>query len=90
MSGPLIVLAIVIAIGAIYVLLPVALTTYASFRQAREVLCPDANAAASIRLDAKYAAAMSAIGASKLRIMGCSRWPERGDCGRACLSQIPR
>lgn len=90
MSAPLIVLAIILGVGAIYVLLPVALTTYASLRQAREVVCPDLNEAASIRLDAKYAAAMSAIGASRLRILRCSRWPERGDCGRACLSQVSR
>ncbi len=90
MSAPLMVMAIVVGVGAIYVLLPVALTAYASFRQAREVACPETKEAAFIRLDAKYAAATSAIGATKLRILGCSRWPERGDCGRACLSQVPR
>jgi hypothetical protein len=67
------------AIGVTYGLLPVALSVFADFRKPREVICPE---------DATYAALTSAVGANRLRLDGCSRWPDRGACNRACLSQL--
>jgi hypothetical protein len=90
MSMPLVTVAVILVIGAIYVLLPLALGAYLRFRKPREVICPEINAAALVRFDARYAAATAALGATDLRLVGCARWPERGDCDRRCASQVLR
>jgi hypothetical protein len=76
------------AIGIGYVLLPVGLSVFADFRKPKEVICPDNGEPAQITVDATRAAITSAMGMSRLRMDGCSRWPERGTCNRSCLSQL--
>jgi hypothetical protein len=76
------------AIGVTYGLFPVALSVFADFRKPREVICPENAEPASVTVDATYAALTSAVGANRLRLDGCSRWPDRGACNRACLSQL--
>jgi hypothetical protein len=78
------------AIGATYVLLPVGLSVFAKFRKPNEVICPENGQPAQIVVDATYAAMTSVVGMDRLRVDGCSRWPERAACNRACLSQLAR
>jgi hypothetical protein len=84
----LVVLGAVAAIGITYGLLPVGLSVFADFRKPKEVICPGNGEPAHVTVDARYAAMTSAIGRNRLRLDGCSRWPERGDCDRRCLSQL--
>jgi hypothetical protein len=81
-------LSAITAIGISYVLLPVGLSVFANFRKPKEVICPDNGELAQVKVDATYAAMTSAVGMNRLRLDGCSRWPERGDCNRRCLSQM--
>ncbi len=76
------------AIGISYVLLPVGLSVFADFRKPKEVICPDNGELAQVKVDATYAAMTSAVGMNRLRLDGCSRWPERGGCNQRCLSQM--
>lgn len=63
---------------------------YSRSRGRRVVICPDNHRAANIELDARHAVAMHIIGNPVRKIQDCSRWPDRQDCGRECLAQVPR
>jgi len=58
------------------------------YRDGRIVVCPETQRSAGVRVDFRYAIATSLIGEPKLRLAGCSRWPERGSCGQQCLTQV--
>lgn len=81
-------LASILAVGATYVLMPVGLSVFAEFRKPREVTCPENANPAQVNVDARYAAMTSVIGAQRVRLTGCSRWPDRAGCDRACLRQL--
>jgi hypothetical protein len=81
-------LSAIAAIGVAYVLLPVGLSVFADFRKPNEVICPENGQPARVAVDATYAAMTSVVGMNRLRLEGCSRWPESGACDRACLSQL--
>lgn len=87
MSQPWIVLAAVIALGALYVLLPVVLGAFASYRGARRLRCPETDQTAEVGVDAVRAAWTSAFGSPRLKVKACSLWPARSGCGRACLAR---
>jgi len=57
-------------------------------RGAHAVTCPGIGEPAVLNLDQWYAVRMHARGDAELRVLGCSQWPERGDCARQCLAQI--
>jgi len=59
-------------------------------RGRRVVICPDNHRAANIELDARHAVAMQIVGNPVRKIQDCSRWPDRQNCGRECLAQVPR
>jgi hypothetical protein len=80
--------AVILAAGIILVMIPVALETYGEIKGPREIECPENGVAATIRVDAARAAMRAAIGARRLNVTACSRWPARRDCDRACLGQI--
>jgi hypothetical protein len=63
--------------------------TWLRFRGTQIVRCPQSGSAASIELDAGYAAASQAsCGTPMLRVTRCSRWPRHQDCDQECLAQI--
>jgi hypothetical protein len=84
----LVTIGIIAAIGVLYCLLPVGLGVFAEFKEPKEVICPENGEPAQIKVDASYAAMTSAVGMDRRRLQGCSRWPERGACNRACLGQL--
>lgn len=84
----LVALGAIAAIGITYGLLPVGLSVFAAFRKPKEIVCPENAEPAHVTVDATYAAMTSAVGMNRLRLEGCSRWPEHGACNRSCLSQL--
>ena len=54
-------------------------------RGPHEVTCPEANHFATIRLDARHAAGMHALGETGRRVTACTLWPERQGCRQNCL-----
>lgn len=58
------------------------------YRGTRIVTCPETGMPAAVHVDGGHAAASASIGEIDLRLASCSRWPERGRCGQACLAQI--
>jgi hypothetical protein len=54
----------------------------------RLVTCPETSQPVGVALDVKHAAWTGIGQAPGLRLRSCTRWPERQDCGQACLGQI--
>ncbi len=75
----------ILAAGALFVLVPVTLTTFFEYRRKKSVTCPEAGCPAEIGLDAGRAARSAAFGRLSLRVEACSLWPERSGCEQACL-----
>jgi len=58
------------------------------FHGTRLVRCPETNEFATVTVDAWHAATTSLFDDPHVRLSGCSRWPERMNCGQNCLCQI--
>lgn len=54
----------------------------------RLVSCPEDKRIAAVRVAAGKAAADSVWGQAQISLKQCSHWPERGNCGQECLTQI--
>lgn len=85
MESPVSIILAILAIGAVFVLLPVALTAWAEHRQARSVVCPETGRLASIGLDPGRAARGAIFGKEWLSVEDCSLWPEKKGCAEACI-----
>ncbi len=78
-------------LGAAFFLVVPALWTLARARQLRDprtILCPETRRWAQISVDALRAARGEISGSTDLRLVACSRWPQRRDCGQDCLPQF--
>lgn len=66
----------------------IAAFAYFRYRGARFVKCPENRKTEVVTVDAGEAAFSAALGHPHLRLVECTRWPERKDCGQDCLQQI--
>jgi hypothetical protein len=89
MDYPVLVILGVLGIGALFVVLPVALTTLSEHREPRSVVCPETGGRASVQVDARGAVRGAIFGRSFLRAEGCSLWPEKSGCAQKCLAPAP-
>jgi hypothetical protein len=62
--------------------------TRSRFGGAMLVSCPENQEAVSVKVDSHHAGVKSLAGKQELRLTDCTRWPERQNCGQACLAQI--
>lgn len=86
MSHPWIVVVAVLAVGLLYVLVPLVADTFRRFRNPRMLSCPETSGKAEVGIDAPHAALTSALGTPSLRVKTCSLWPERERCKQDCLT----
>ena len=85
MSAPWIAVTAIIALAAVYVLVPVAADTFRRFRTKRSLRCPETGREAEVGIDAGRAALTSAFGRALLRVKNCSLWPGRKECAQECV-----
>lgn len=78
---------VVVALGAILLVLVPIGRLYRKFRGTRVVTCPENKETAAVEVDA-FQAAFSSADETRLRLKDCSRWPEKENCGQECLRQI--
>ncbi len=81
----------VLALGALYVLMPIFAHTYSRLRGKRVVRCPETAQATEIALDAAHGAAGVLVGRSTLRVHECECWKTRPDlqgCDQECLKGV--
>jgi hypothetical protein len=87
MTYLLLILVVAIAVAVVFEVAR-AVQTYAKFRGKRIVSCPETHEPAGVRVAVGKAAAEALVGAPRIRLSECSRWPEKEDCGQECLAQI--
>lgn len=74
-------------------LLPLLLWRHEIFNRysgSRPVECPETRRPAAVNIDVRHAAATGTEGVPDVRLCDCTLWPERSQCGQACLSQAMR
>ncbi len=86
MTHPWIVVIAVLAIAALYVLVPVVADFYRRYRESRALRCPETGQQVEVGIDASHVALTSAFGRPKIRVKSCSHWPERKGCEQECLT----
>lgn len=78
-----------ISIAATLIGLGIFISMYLNYRRTSVVVCPETRKPEAVRVNARRAAFETLKGAEvKFRLEQCSRWPERQNCGQACVSQI--
>lgn len=58
------------------------------YQQDFHALCPETRKPVELRVDASLAAKSMFAGRKELKIVSCTRWPERQACDQACTPQI--
>lgn len=88
MQTAFVLIGVILAVGVLYVLVPV---VYAAYRRAScnaMIRCPETGRSAALQFDTGHAAWTAALGTPKLRVENCSLWPERKDCEQRCLQTL--
>lgn len=78
----------IIGLGLAVVIGLLLLVRYRRLHGVRVITCPETEQPAAVWIRAWRAVITSIFGRPDFRLQDCSRWPERRDCGQACLSQI--
>jgi hypothetical protein len=86
MESPWIVVTAILAVTAVYVLLPIVSDTFRRYRVRKILPCPETGEEAEVGIDAPRAALTSTFGPPLLQVRTCSLWPERRDCRQGCLA----
>jgi len=79
---------LVLAVGLVIFRAIPGFRAYFKFRGERLVTCPETHKAAAVGVGAGEAALGAFLKEPTLRLVECSRWPERANCGQECLQQI--
>ena len=88
MDNPFLVVGAIIALGVLYVMLPVFLDVFRRYREGKTVTCPRNSERASVNVDAERAAFTALIGKPQLRAKNCSLWKDEVFCKQECLSEL--
>ena len=88
MEYPVLVILGILAIGALFVVYPVVVTTLSDYREPRGVTCPATGGPATITIDPGRAARGAVFGKVLLSVTECSLWPGREGCERDCLRRV--
>ncbi len=76
---------ILLGIALAYVVVPAVLEGFADYEASRKVTCPATANQADIRASRLGGVAEIFGGRPDPRVVGCSLWPERKGCDRACV-----
>ena len=79
---------VAVAVGLFLSRVIPAVQAYFMYRGKRLITCPETLTNEAVDVAARKAATWAFVGESTLRLDQCSRWPERQDCGQACLLQV--
>jgi hypothetical protein len=83
-----IVLPAIALLALLYVLVPVAATTFSRYRGMLLGRCPETHGNVRLRFDPIRAAVSSCFGRTRRSVLSCSLWPARRGCGQEC-SALP-
>ena len=86
--NPWIVLPAIVALGIVYVMLPIGLETFFHYHRRKVLHCPEVGDEAWVLIDARRAGLSAAFGHPSLRGRSCFLWPPRDNCGRGCRKKL--
>ena len=84
-ENPLQLIAGMVAIGLVFVAIPVAIYAYRQYRYRKVITCPHTGRFAEVSLNSGLAALGAAIGRPVVRVRNCSLWPKRKGCDEKCV-----
>jgi hypothetical protein len=84
---PVVVIPEVLGIAIVFAILPTVLVGWSAARGLHPVVCPETGQGVTVRVDPNRGALRLFTGGSH-RVCGCSRWPERAGCDRACEGSV--
>ena len=84
----IIIAVLVLAIGLFVLRAVPSVRAYARLKGKRLVTCPETHQCAAVDVAAGEAAIGAFLNEPTLRLVECSRWPERQSCGQDCLQQV--
>jgi hypothetical protein len=82
---------LILGLAFVFSMIPVAFLVgraYFKARGPRVIVCPETETTEVVAVDAARAAWAGVREEPDFRLVCCSRWPGRQDCGRDCLAQI--
>ncbi len=89
----LVLLGIVLFLLGAAIFLGVAVLSYyaakAEYRDPVCAICPENGEEVEISVDAAFAAHSRLEGHEQLKVVACSRWPEKSECDQACTPEVP-
>jgi len=85
MNDALMLVAGVVAVGFLFVVVPVVFDVYHHYRHRKVITCPESHGLAEVILKTRLAALGAAFGKPKLRVKSCSLWPKRKGCREECV-----
>ena len=83
---------VLFVLGAAIFLCAALLTYYAAKAEYREpvcAICPENGEEVELRVDGAFAARSRLEGHEQLKVVACSRWPEKSECDQACAPEVP-
>jgi len=86
-TNPLLLIAGIVAIGLVFVVIPVFIDAYREFRHRRVVTCPQTHGLAEVSLNSGLAALGAAVGRPVIRVKSCSLWSKRKGCNEKCVGE---
>lgn len=87
MNTPLITIAAIIALGGLFVVLPLFVHTFQRYRNKKVLKCPETGELAEVDINAPRAAISSLFSKPLLKVKNCTLWPKRKGCDEECLRQ---
>jgi hypothetical protein len=79
---------IVLIASASYFVVKWLVSAYLRYHGTKMVTCPETGRPAVVEVDALHASLTSTVGLPDIRLENCSRWPQKKDCGQACLVDL--
>jgi len=80
-------IAAVVALGLYFIIVPVVVSAYRSYRSRKTIICPESRQIAEVELKAVHASLMSALGKHWVRVKWCSLWPGKKGCAEECVKE---
>ena len=78
-----------LAVAAVFVVVPYALTLGAQLRRPRPVRCPETGSAETVGIGLARQTVYSFLPVcSPVKLCACTRWPARAGCDQACARQL--
>ena len=87
MTNALMLIAVIVLFGLLFVVVPVVFDAYQRYRQRKAITCPETSGPAEVALKTRLAAFGAAFGKPWLQVGNCSLWPKKQGCDEKCVKE---